>query len=158
MPERKKLELVLNEPKRLKLLFDEPVSGESRYGSYNLYAVTDGKEDYSFFAPDEVHDHIQKLNKDDIFEVTKLAEQKGKKIVTTYEVKFSNKGSNGKSKSQKPVGTNNGSDSYYDILLGSYKDAMAIQDELNGMVDVNRVAITLFIARSKVNGSAIKGF
>lgn len=39
-------------------------------------------------------------------------------------------------------------DTFYEIMLSSYKDALQIQSELNGMVDVSRIAITLFIARS----------
>jgi hypothetical protein len=39
-------------------------------------------------------------------------------------------------------------------MVTSYEDAMKIQEKLNGMVDVNRIAITLFIARSKVNGGS----
>ena len=38
--------------------------------------------------------------------------------------------------------------------MNSYEDAVKIQEKLNGMVDVNRIAITLFIARSKINGNS----
>ena len=31
-----------------------------------------------------------------------------------------------------------------------------IQEKLNGMVDVNRIAITLFIARSKISGNSLQ--
>jgi len=34
-------------------------------------------------------------------------------------------------------------------MLQSYKDAMKIQTELGGMMDVKSLAVTLFIARSK---------
>ncbi|MCK9212188.1 MAG: hypothetical protein M0P61_15215 [Ignavibacteriaceae bacterium] len=56
MAERKKLELQLNQPTRIELLFDEPVVGESKFGVYYLYAVRngDGATEYSFFTPDEV--------------------------------------------------------------------------------------------------------
>ena len=40
--ERKKLELELNNPTHLKLLFDDPIVGESQYGKYYLYAVRNG--------------------------------------------------------------------------------------------------------------------
>jgi hypothetical protein len=40
-------------------------------------------------------------------------------------------------------------------MLNSYQDALKIQEQLNGMVDVNRIAITLFIARSKIKGGEI---
>lgn len=138
MPERKKLELEVNKPIHLELLFDEPVTGESRYGAYYLYAVKgdDGVE-YSFFAPEEAHNTMKNYNKGDSFFITKQAEQKGSKIITNYAIQ-----KNGTE--PKP-----NKDNYYTTMLGSYEDAMKIQEKLNGLVDVNRIAITLFIARSK---------
>ena len=88
MAERKKLELELNKTQSLELLFDEPMVGQSRYGEYFLYAVKNGSDqEYSFFAPEEVNEKIKTLRKGDRFEITKLAEQKGTKIVTKYDVK-----------------------------------------------------------------------
>lgn len=40
-------------------------------------------------------------------------------------------------------------DNFFEVMLKSYKDALNIQGELNGMIDVNKIAITLFIARVK---------
>ena len=148
MAERKKLELELNRTQSLELLFDEPMVGQSRYGEYYLYSVKNGTdEEYSFFAPAEVNDQIKSLRKGDRFEITKLAEQKGTKIITKYEVKV---------KQQTPTNNNNHQvqkDNYFDAMLTSYQDALKIQEQLNGMVDVNRIAITLFIARSKINNN-----
>jgi hypothetical protein len=122
-------------------LFDEPMVGQSRYGEYYLYTVKNGTdEEYSFFAPAEVNDQIKPLRKGDRFEITKLAEQKGTKIVTKYDVKIL----------QRPSPPHSTKDNYFSAMLASYQDALKIQEELNGMVDVNRIAITLFIARSKI--------
>lgn len=88
MAERKKLELELNRPMNLTLLFDEPMVGQSRFGEYFLYAVKNGTDtEYSFFAPAEVNEQIKLLKKGDRFEITKLAEQKGTKIITKYDIR-----------------------------------------------------------------------
>lgn len=145
MAERKKLELELNKSQTLELLFDEPISGQSRYGPYWMYTLKEQSgEEVLFFAPEEVNEQIKTLKKGDRFEITKLAEQKGTKIVTKYEVTV-----------KKQIPTNNNhqpqKDNYFDAMLTSYQDALKIQEQLNGMVDVNRIAITLFIARSKIS-------
>jgi hypothetical protein len=143
MAERKKLELEVNKPQLLELLFDEPMIGNSQYGPYYLYAVKNGTDtEYSFFAPEEVHDKLKSLRKGDKVEITKTAEQQGKKIITKHEVK----------NIQQNGGSTN-KDSYFESMLHSYQDAIKIHERLNGMVDVNRIAITLFIARSKINGN-----
>ena len=135
------MELELNKPQSLELLFDQPMVGQSRFGEYYLYTVKNGTdEEYSFFAPAEVNEQIKTLKKGDRFEITKLAEQKGTKIITKYEVKIL----------QRPSPPHSTQDNYFSALLASYQDALKIQEELNGMVDVNRIAITLFIARSKI--------
>lgn len=126
-------------------MFDEPISGQSRYGPYWMYTLKEQSgEEVLFFAPEEVNEQIKTLKKGDRFEITKLAEQKGTKIVTKYEVTV-----------KKQIPTNNNhqpqKDNYFDAMLTSYQDALKIQEQLNGMVDVNRIAITLFIARSKIS-------
>ena len=71
------------------MLFDEPMIGQSRYGDYYLYAVKDQKgEECSFFAPDELHEKMKQLRKGNKVEITKLAEQNGKKILTKYSLKL----------------------------------------------------------------------
>ncbi|HOJ07242.1 MAG: hypothetical protein HND40_06625 [Ignavibacteriota bacterium] len=125
-------------------MFDEPISGQSRYGPYWMYTLKEQSgEEVLFFAPEEVNEQIKTLKKGDRFEITKLAEQKGTKIVTKYDVKI---------KQQIPTNNNHQvqKDNYFDAMLSSYQDALKIQEQLNGMVDVNRIAITLFIARSKI--------
>ena len=81
-------------------------------------------------------------------EITKLAEQKGSKIITKYDLKVISNG-NGKKVAENDTGTV-ARDNYFDIMLASYLDALRIQENLNGMVDVNKIAVCLFIARSKM--------
>ncbi len=137
--ERKKLELTLNKPSEIELLYDEPVVGQSKYGDYYLYAVRngDGTTEYSFFAPDEVHERIKDLKKGAKVVITKLAEQKGNKIITKYDIDIVQQT------------TTQNVDSYYETMLQCCKDAIRIQNELGGMMDAKSIAVTLFIARSK---------
>jgi hypothetical protein len=123
------------------------MTGESRYGPYYLYALKIKNEEYSFFAPNEIHDSLKTMRKGDKAILFKRAEQQGKKIITLYDVTMLNSG-NGKAHTEEVPATDN----YFTAMLASYEDAMNIQEKLNGMVDVNRIAITLFIARSKLNG------
>ena len=153
MAERKKLELELNRPTALELLFDEPMIGQSKYGDYFLYAVKNGTdEEYSFFAPEEVHVEMSKLRKGDKVQITKTAAQNAKKIVTKYDVKVlsNGKAADDKSNSIQPT---NGKDNYYEVMLNSCRDAIKIQNELGGMMDAKNLAVTLFIARTKINGT-----
>ncbi len=147
MPEKKpKLELELNKPVKIELLQDQPLIGTSRYGDYTLYSVRNGNgEEYSFFPDKEVHEKLKDLKRGDKVEICKRAEQKGSKIVTSFDVKVLNSNSS----SSSPTQSNK--DNYFQTMLSSYQDAQKIQEELNGMVDVNRIAITLFIARSKIS-------
>ncbi len=105
-------------------------------------------EEYSFFAPDEVHEQIKQLKKGAKFTIVKLAEQRGTKIITKYDVTID---------AALSDSGNNSKDSYFEAMFASYDDAMKIQEKLNGMVDVNRIAITLFIARSKGSGGLYDG-
>jgi len=143
--ERKKLELALNKPSEIELLYDEPVIGQSKYGDYFLYAVRngDGITEYSFFAPEEVHERIKDLKKGDKAVITKLAEQKGNKIITKFDVSIQ------PNQPPAPKQTEERSDNYYNTMLQCCKDAIRIQNELGGMMDAKSIAVTLFIARSK---------
>lgn len=133
----------------LTLLFDEPMVGQSRFGEYFLYAVKNGTDtEYSFFAPAEVNEQIKSLKKGERFEITKLAEQKGTKIITKYDVKLLPTINN-----QPP--TNNNTDNFYEIMLSSCRDAIKIQNELGGMMDAKSIAVTLFIARSKITTNGL---
>ena len=145
----------MNLPANLELLFDDPVVGQSQYGDYYLYAVKNGNgTEYSFFAPSEVHDQIKSLGKGSKVTITKLAEQKGSKIITKYDIKVKEPEIPVLDKTIPPVV---GNDNYYDIMLQSCRDAIKIQNELGGMMDAKSLAVTLFIARSKVNGNGLGG-
>ncbi len=148
--ERKKLELTLNKPSEIELLYDEPVVGQSKYGDYYLYAVRngDGTTEYSFFAPDEVHERIKDLKKGAKVVITKLAEQKGNKIITKFDVNVIAQAPQPAAATQS-VPQVGGMDNYYETMLQCCKDAIRIQNELGGMMDAKSIAVTLFIARSK---------
>lgn len=151
--ERKKLELTLNKPSEIELLYDEPVVGQSKYGDYYLYAVRngDGTTEYSFFAPDEVHERIKDLKKGAKVVITKLAEQKGNKIITKFDVNVIAQAPQNTAQPSPATQsvTNGGMDNYYVTMLQCCKDAIRIQNELGGMMDAKSIAVTLFIARSK---------
>ncbi len=155
MSPRTKLELAINQPTELTLLYSEPITGRSQYGDYFMYAVAVGEDEYSFFAPAEVHAELSKLSKGDRALVTKLAAQRGKKLVTTYEIKAV--GKEAKQPVIEALGQSNEEeyaaapthDSFFDIMLNSYRDGLEISRELNGMADPEKIAVTLFIARSK---------
>jgi len=129
--------------------------GQSRYGEYYLYAVKNGTDqEYSFFAPAEVNEQIKSLQKGERFEITKLAEQKGMKIVTRYEVNVKVEKKNPESP-VNDINKSNGIDYFYDLMLTSCRDAVKIQNELGGFMDSKSLAVTLFIARSKINGNSL---
>jgi len=151
MTERRKLELQLNQPTEIELLYDDPVVGKSQYGDYFLYAVKTKEAEFAFFAPEEVHSELLNLKRGDRAIVTKSAMQKGNKLVTKYLIEVADttaKPSSEPVAEEQPSKQSNSTDKFYDAMLTSYKDALQIQSELNGMVDVSRIAITLFIARS----------
>ena len=138
------------------MLYDDCVVGESKYGAYFLYAVRngDGRTEYSFFAPEEVHSKLKDLRKGDKLEITKLAEQKGTKIITKYEVKplpVTEPVSEIPEALPIKVSASNPIDRFYELMLLSCRDAVRIQTELGGLMDAKTVAVTLFIARSKTN-------
>lgn len=154
MTQRSKLELELNQPKEITLLYDEPVTGKSSYGTYNLYAVESEGKEYSFFAPDEVHEKIKNLSKGDRAIITKVAKSDRGRVTTGYKVLLPDKGHNQPVHIKEAVNEVMESikkDRLYDIMLASLQDAVDIANTLGGMVDANRIGITLFIARSKTN-------
>ena len=157
MTQRTKLELAINLPTELTLLYSEPITGRSQYGDYYMYAVAVGEDEYSFFAPAEVHAELSKLGKGNKAVVTKLAAQRGSKLVTTYDVKVV-----GKEVKQQVAQTEmqnqedvyapaSPHDSFFDVMLNSYRDALEISRELNGLVDVHRCSITLYLSRCRHN-------
>lgn len=159
MSERKKLELQLNQPTQIELLYDEPVCGNNQYGAYYLYAVKSGNEEYSYFAPEAIHEKIKNLRRGDTATITKTAVQQGNKIVIRYEVEVKrealvnvasgNEYPNDDVQETATIAANQ-TDRFFDIMKQCYQDAFRIQTELNALVDPEKIAVTLFIARSKV--------
>lgn len=159
MTQRSKLELPVNQPITIELLFDEPISGTSKYGSYYMYAVIAEGKEYSFFPPEEIHEQLKPLKKGDKAVITKLAAQRGNKLVTALDVKIESKQSlkqNNDFAQQEEESINKGdnassktNDNLYNIMLHCYQDALELQKELNGLADPEKIAVTLFIARSK---------
>lgn len=144
--ERKKLDLQINSPVKLQLLFDDPLVGENSFGKYYCYALGNGENEYSFFAPLSVHEQLKDKSRGTKFQLTKTATQKGKKLVTDFEITFL---SNGKEENKElPELEEKG---YYDAMLKSYEDASNLQSKYSA-VNLNQAAITLFIARTKTNG------
>jgi hypothetical protein len=143
--ERKKLELKPNEKIILELLFDSPISGESQYGKYYMYGVKNGEQEYSFFAPLSVHEQLKEKRRGTQFQITKTAIQKGKKLVTDFEIKFST------TDKQVAPETDKSDSELFSAMLKSYDEATKIQSKYSA-VSLNQCAFTLFIARTKSNG------
>ncbi|MFA6599295.1 MAG: hypothetical protein WCS69_16355 [Ignavibacteriaceae bacterium] len=137
------------------MLYDKPTVGTSQYGEYYLYTVRngDGATEYSFFADPTVHEKLKDLKKGAKAIVTKIAEQKGSKLVVRYEVETEG----AKSSPQPSPIIPQTSDGFYEQMLQSCKDAMKIQAELGGMMDAKSLAVTLFIARSRISANGCGG-
>lgn len=153
MTQRNKLELAVNQPTEIELLYDEPVTGKSQYGNYFMYAVNSNGQEYTFFAPEEVHSQLKELSKGDKAVITKLASQRGTKLVTSYDVQpttekegASDVESTDRDQSDNVECTQ---DRLFHIMKNSYLDALELSKELNGLVDVHRCAITLYLSRAK---------
>ena len=88
MEQKPKLELQVNKPTKIRLLFEKCVEGSSNYGKYFLYNILngDGSTEYSLFAPEPLHEELKKFRKDDELLITKLAAQRGQKLVVTWDV------------------------------------------------------------------------
>lgn len=146
--ERKKLDLQINSPINLQLLFSNPLIGSNKYGEFFCYAVSDENGvEYSLFVPDRVHQILKQKTKGDKFQITKTAKQNGKKLITDLEIKFLDNGIK-EEKKPEPKSEENG---YYEAMLKSYEDAAKIQSKFSA-VNLNQCAVTLFIARTKTNG------
>jgi len=132
-------------------LFNEPLVGESKFGEYYMYAVKNGNEEYSFFAPLSVHEQLKDKPKGSKFQITKTATQKGKnKLVTDFEVKFLD---NGK---EENFSTESNGNYYFEEMKKSFDEATNLQKIYNGL-NLNSVALSLFISRTKQsNGNTIK--
>ncbi|MCB9211087.1 MAG: hypothetical protein H6609_17105 [Ignavibacteriales bacterium] len=112
-----------------------------------MYAVSNGEnKEYSFFAPEEVHTLLKDHGKGTVATITKVAMQKGSKLVTSYkvDVKLKDVVENGAINSQTGP--------YLEMMIRSFEDAIKIQERFNGIANINQIAITMFIQRTKGNG------
>jgi len=161
MEQKPKLELPVNVPTQIRLLNDKCIEGSSQYGVYHLYNIVngDGQTEYSLFAQDELHKQLKLFKKNDELLVTKLAASRDGKIVVTWEVKKIG----GNEVAAKPTVTevtneqNTQDDFYYTAMEKSFDEAVRLQQKFNGMANVNQIAITLFIQRTKGNHSFTGG-
>ena len=169
MTRRTKLGFDVNKPTTVELLFDEPIIGESTYGPYAMYALEVNGMEYSFFAPPDVHAELSKLKKGDKALVTKIATQKGSRVVTKYDIQIPTKVAVPHKPKSKIVSLGEAieevmpdipqviseprnEDISFQLMKDSYSDSLEIISDLNGMTsDIARIAITLFIQRSKTH-------
>jgi hypothetical protein len=104
------------------------------------------------------------MHKGDKATITRLAAQRGSKLITTYDVRTENKvppQPSMEAVERKTIEDSEvdkviddalneeSADDYYSVMLTCYNDAFRLQKELNGMIDIERAAITLFISRTK---------
>lgn len=148
--ERPKMELEVNKPTRIKLLFNDCVEGSSKFGKYYLYAIQngDGSSEYSLFAADELHAQLKQYKKDDELLVTKLAASRNNKIVVTWEVKKVNE-SNSITNLTSPANQPSSNDDFlYTAMEKSLEQSISLAKKFNS-VPIDKLAISLFIARTK---------
>jgi hypothetical protein len=148
---RPKVDLKLNEPVRLKLLRDEPYTGENSYGAYYMYSVEESGVEKVYFATQDVHMKIRqsKLATGDEFILEKTATQKGKKVITeiTFEAMPAER-TNGNGRAVENIGTN--SDNLKEIMHQCLKDAVEVTRAVDGVTeDIQKLATTLFIQRAR---------
>ena len=160
-----KLDLQVNIPATIKLLMDKPVTGSNAYGNWYLFGVEHEGQEYSFFATEDVAKFTEEnnLRKGDTLKVTKTFVKVGKKNQTSYQLEIVNKStpiSNGNGKAvpngngQSPANGNGQTPDDYKIMHDCLAQGIKLQQDLGSVIDVNRIAITLFITRTKAkNGS-----
>jgi len=144
-----KLELQVNIPAKIKLLQDKPATGTSQYGQWWLYNVSFDEKEYSMFTPEPVQKFIEdnQLKKGDEIEVTKTLTKQGRTNVIDFSINLISK-QNG----QDTKSNGNGKSDDIKIMRECFKSAMELQSELGSIVDINRVGLSLYIARTK-NGN-----
>jgi len=144
-----KLELQVNIPTKIKLLQDKPATGESNYGKWYLYSVLSDETEMSFFAPEQVQKFIEvnALGKGDELEITKTLTKDGKKNVVDYKIELLTRQT-----PTAPVNSNNKPNDIK-IMRDCLISSIELQKELGSVVDVNKIAMSLYISRSK-NGNS----
>jgi hypothetical protein len=137
---RPKLELVPNQPVKLKLLKSTPFTGENSRGKYYLYSVVDSDAiEMAYFASEEIHNLIQ-----------------SNKLKTGAEIQLTKKGKAvefaiiGQATPEAPVAADG--DGLKAILLQCVKDAAEVIRDSGiqlGNDELQKLATTLFIQRAK---------
>jgi len=146
-----KLELQINIPKKIKLLQDQPATGENQYGKWWLYNVLSNDQEQSFFAPEPVVKFISEngLKRNSEIEITKKLVKNGNKNTADFQIEIV---SNGKSQdtSTNTNDTNNQKRNDYENMVEALKEALKIKEYLKSdIIDVNKIGITLFIQKCK---------
>jgi len=79
-----RLKFKANLPEKVKLTFDEPISGTGEYGTWYMYGCIHGGEEKVFFPSELLHKMIQlsKFGKDSEFEILKNEGEDGKMFFT----------------------------------------------------------------------------
>ena len=154
-----KLELQVNIPQKIKLLQDNPATGESQYGKWFLYNVLSDDQEQSFFADEKVVNFISEnqLKKNSEIEITKKLVKNGRKNVADFEISIvqngtaqgnGNPGANGEH--ELPSGEEKFQVSpEFQTMLQSMNEALMLRDKLGGDVDVSKIGITLFLTKIK---------
>lgn len=96
-----------------------------------------------------MHEKLKELKKGDKVTITKIAEQKGSKVVIKYDVVVQQIAP--EATVIEPV-NQIANDNFYELMLKSCQDAVRIQSELGGFFDPKSLAVSIFIARCKLNG------
>lgn len=149
---KSKLEFQINIPCKLKILQDKPATGESQYGKWFLYSVFADNQEQSLFAPEQVQKFIEanELKKGDEISVTKILTKNGKKNAIDFNIELINRHTE---QVEKPSTNGNGKQDDIKIMRECLISAIELQKELGSVVDVNRVGLSLYIARTKNNGA-----
>lgn len=175
--DRPKFEFEINHLYNLEII--EPVrTGRSNLGEWYLYQVKDTttNAEYALFAHKNLHEKIKNFPVGTVFEVAKLVSAYGKRNTAEYHVQVltavrtsvtvpgNNGNGNGHHPAVAPIAPSQPDSlpkpdqsvpvpqmnpQYFEVLRQCFEDGLRLQKELSGLIDVNRVAITLFIARSQ---------
>ncbi len=153
---RAKLELLLNQPARVKLLKDKPFEGSSSYGEYRLYSVEHEGAEKAYFATEEVHEEIQahKLKAGDEVILTKIAQQNGRRVVPRIKVEPLPRVQESEREGTKQGPEKSpGVDNLKDVMEVSLREAVEITRAVSGVPfqneDIQKIASCLFIARTR---------
>lgn len=141
-----KLELKINEPTKIKLLQTDCVTGESNFGKWFLYNVLAEGKEQSFFPPEQVVKYIQEnsLKKGDELSITKSLTKNGKSNVINFKMDFVTK-----ENEQDIKPDENGKSDDIKIMRECLMAGIQLQKELGSVVDVNKISMSLYIARIK---------